>query len=199
MNENNTDTLDAFFWNNRYATNSFGWDLGQISPPLKSYIDQIENKHISILIPGCGNSYEAAYLIESGFTNVTVIDIAEIPITRLKNVFDGNAHIKILKEDFFKHKKNYDLILEQTFFCAIHPSLRKKYAEHMNQLLHINGRLIGVLFKSEFEKEGPPFGGNKNEYESLFQKFFFIHKMEECYNSIQPRDGNELFIMIEKR
>jgi hypothetical protein len=49
-----------------------------VSPPIKAYIDTLKNKDIAILIPGCGNTYEAAYLLlEQGFTNVTVIDIAQ--------------------------------------------------------------------------------------------------------------------------
>jgi methyl halide transferase len=41
------------YWNNRYLEENTTWDLGQVSPPLKNYIDQLENKAVSILIPGC--------------------------------------------------------------------------------------------------------------------------------------------------
>lgn len=74
----------ADYWNNRYLQNETGWDMGIISPPLKAYFDQLSDKTISILIPGGGNSYEANYLLENGFTHITVIDIAEILITRLR-------------------------------------------------------------------------------------------------------------------
>ena len=47
-----------------------GWDLGEVSPPIKSYIDTLEDKNIRILIPGCGNTYEAEYLLEQGFTKL---------------------------------------------------------------------------------------------------------------------------------
>ena len=33
--------LDQSFWNERYLLNDIGWDLGQVSPPLKAYIDQL--------------------------------------------------------------------------------------------------------------------------------------------------------------
>jgi hypothetical protein len=36
-----------------------GFRLG-ISP-IKNYIDTLKDKDIAILIPGCGNTYEAAY------------------------------------------------------------------------------------------------------------------------------------------
>ena len=63
------------FWNNKYKKNKTGWDLGEISSPLKAYFDQLTDKSALILIPGGGNSYEAEYLHEKGFTNVFVVDI----------------------------------------------------------------------------------------------------------------------------
>jgi len=70
--------LDQDFWNQRYVEQQTGWDLGEASPPLVAIFDQIENKNASILIPGCGNAYEAQYLLEKGFTNITLIDIAPL-------------------------------------------------------------------------------------------------------------------------
>ncbi len=68
--------LDEQYWNNRYQQQDTGWDIGYPSTPLKEYIDQIRDKNSSILIPGCGNSYEAEHLLLSGFSNITLIDIA---------------------------------------------------------------------------------------------------------------------------
>ena len=59
--------LNENFWNNKYINNETGWDLKAPSTPLKEYIDQLENKNIRILIPGCGNAYEAEYLLKQGF------------------------------------------------------------------------------------------------------------------------------------
>jgi SAM-dependent methyltransferase len=97
--------LDEQFWNTRYELNETGWDLGAPSPPLKAYIDQLTDKNISILIPGCGNTYEAEYLLENGFTNVTVIDIAPLLVAQLKEKFKGNKHINIIHGDFFSARR----------------------------------------------------------------------------------------------
>jgi len=106
--------LGENFWNEQYKANNTAWDLGQVSPPIKAYIDQLSNKDLRILIPGCGNSYEAEYLMEKGFTNVTVIDIAPELVERLKSKFRSNLNIRIILGDFFTLKGEYDLILEQT-------------------------------------------------------------------------------------
>ena len=69
-------TMSKEYWNNLYVKDETGWDIGFPSPAIKEYVDQLTNKDIAILIPGCGNAYEAEYLLALGFTNVTLIDIA---------------------------------------------------------------------------------------------------------------------------
>ncbi|WP_319800246.1 methyltransferase domain-containing protein [Flavobacterium sp. N3904] len=189
--------LDQTYWNNQYQANTTGWDLGEVSPPLKSYIDTIEDKNLPILIPGCGNTYEAEYLLYKGFTNVTVIDIAPTLIEKLKTKFKDNPNIKIVLGDFFEHQGAYDLIIEQTFFCALPPIMRQKYVWKMHQLLAKEGKISGLLFNRTFES-GPPFGGSQEEYELLFKVSFDFLKMEVCHNSATPRAGSELFIELQK-
>ncbi|MEX1192195.1 MAG: methyltransferase domain-containing protein [Brumimicrobium sp.] len=187
------NNLDQDFWNNKYKNNQTGWDLGQVSPPIKSYIDQLENMNIKILIPGAGNAYEADYLLEKGFQDITIIDIAPKLVEKLKTKWKDNPNIQILHGDFFKHEGKYDLIIEQTFFCAIDPSDRANYVKKMNELLKQNGKLVGLLFNKHFEG-GPPFGGNKEEYKEFFEKCFDLQVFETAKNSIAPRDGAELWI-----
>lgn len=188
--------LSQEYWNNRYLQHQTGWDIGTISTPLKEYIDQLSDQQISILIPGGGNSYEALYLLEQGFTDVTVIDLAPAVTEKLKKQTESyQSHIKILTGDFFELTGQYDLILEQTFFCAIDPALREHYVTKMSELLKPKGKLVGVLFNRSFEA-GPPFGGSKAEYRALFASTFHQIHIESCYNSISPRSGSELFVML---
>jgi methyl halide transferase len=187
------------YWNNRYETKATGWDLGRVSPPLQAYIDQLTDKNLRILIPGCGNTYEAAYLLQQGFTNITVLDIAPLLVAALQQQFAQELRIQIVEGDFFTHQGTYDLILEQTFFCAIDPSLRPSYAQQMHQLLVPGGKLVGVLFNREFEAAGPPFGGSAEEYLTYFEPYFTPLVFAPCYNSVQPRAGNELFAILQKK
>lgn len=189
--------LDQTYWDNQYQANATGWDLGQVSPPIKTYIDTIENKDAKILIPGCGNTYEAEYLIQQGFTNVTVIDIAPTLVENLKKKFANHNNITVVLGDFFEHQGNYDFIIEQTFFCALPPTMRQKYVWKMHKLLSEHGKLIGLLFDREFEI-GPPFGGNLNEYEQLFFKAFTFNAISLAENSIPARANTELFFEFQK-
>jgi SAM-dependent methyltransferase len=189
--------LDQNYWDNQYQANVIGWDLGQVSPPIKTYIDTIENKDAQILIPGCGNTYEAEYLVQQGFTNITVIDIAPTLVENLKKKFAKNNNITVVLGDFFEHQGNYDFIIEQTFFCALPPTMRQKYVWKMHQLLKDNGKLIGLLFNREFEVS-PPFGGNLKEYEQLFKKAFAFNSISIAGNSIPSRANTELFFEFQK-
>lgn len=123
-NKDHLSLAGSDFWDNKYLNNETGWDMKQVSPPLKAYIDSLQNKDLKILIPGCGNAYEAKYLLQKEFNKVTLIDISKVLTERLKGKFKDKP-ITIVNENFFHAQGEYDLILEQTFFCALDPSLRE--------------------------------------------------------------------------
>ncbi len=192
--------LNKDFWEKKYQLGEMGWDIGHISTPLKEYIDQLKDKNLKILIPGAGNAYELLYLLEKGFTNVFVIDIAKQPLENIKNRISDFPRNQLLEGNFFDLElDNFDLILEQTFFCALDPSLRMEYVLKMKQLLKPNGKLAGLLFNFPLTESGPPFGGSLSEYKTLFQEHFQIKILETAYNSIKPRADKELFFIFESK
>ncbi len=191
------------YWTKRYHEERTGWDIGYPSTPLKTYIDQLEDKSIKILIPGAGNAYEAEYLWQQGFTQVFVMDISPIPLQGFKKRNPDFPSQQLLQQDFFNHKDLYDLIFEQTFFCSFVPTAENRfaYAKHMNSLLKPKGKLVGVWFDIPLtgDMEKRPFGGDKELYLKYLNKHLEVITFEECYNSIAPRQGNELFgIFIKK-
>jgi methyl halide transferase len=188
-------TMSKDYWNDLYNSDETGWDIGFPSPAIKEYADQLQNKDMAILIPGCGNAYEAEYLLSQGFTNITLIDIAPSLTSALENKFKDliGKRIRVITGDFFTHSGRYDLILEQTFLSALDPSVREAYVNKMHSLLIQGGHLTGVLFNQVFE-EGPPYGGTAAEYQTMFSDKFRISKLEPCYNSIERRSGSEVFI-----
>lgn len=191
--------FDAAYWTEKYRTNQLGWDMGSVSPPLREYADQLESKEISILIPGSGNAYEAEYLHRQGFECVDVLDISPAPLDNLQNRVPDFPGSGLIQSDFFEWEKKYDLILEQTFFCALDPSLRQAYARKMHELLNPGGKIAGLLFDFPLTDSGPPFGGSREEYEGTFEPWFDIRVLDRCYNSIKPRQGRELFLIFEKK
>lgn len=192
-------TANEIFWDTQYQEGNTKWDVGGVSTPLKEYFDQLTDKSLAILIPGAGNAYEAEYLDKLGFTNVTVVDISPTVIQQFKDRVTIFPENKILNTDFFKLTGQFDLIIEQTFFCAISPSLRLEYAEKVASLLKPSGKLVGLMFDAPLNTNNPPYGGNRKEYRSYFNPFFDIQIMETSYNSISTRIGKEVFVKIIKR
>jgi len=190
--------LNKDYWSSRYQQKNTGWDLGQVSPPIKAYIDQLTDNNIKILIPGGGNSYEAEYLFSQGFKNIFVIDLALEPLNNLLFREPNFPKEQLIQGDFFELEEQFDLVLEQTFFCALPPTYRTDYATKMNNLLKTGGTLSGLIFDTEFEKQGPPYGGSKAEYITYFNPYFKIKTIETCYNSIAPRQDKELFFIFKK-
>ena len=191
--------LTSKYWEERYLKGEDKWNVGEISTPIKEYVDQITDKKIKILIPGAGNGYEFEYLIKNGFKNSFVVDYAATPLENIKKRIPNLDKNQVINSDFFELDGKFDLIIEQTFFCALNPDLREDYVQKMKSLLNPKGKIAGLLFQFPLTAEGPPFGGSKEEYIALFQKDFNIITMETAYNSIATRKNKELFVIFEKK
>jgi len=192
--------LNKDFWERKYDTNALGWDIGYPSPPLTDYIDQLSNKELKILVPGAGNGYEVAYLFQQGFKNVFVVDIAQQPLAYIKKQLPDIPEKQLIQGNFFNLKEaNFDLVLEQTFFCALAPELRTTYVQKMAALLKPKGKIVGLLFDFPLTPDGPPFGGDRETYKTLFSQHFNIQTIATAHNSIKPRAGKELFFIFEHK
>ena len=195
-----TNLLDKTFWDQRWQEEKTGWDLGSPAPALIRFFDKRQLPlDTRILIPGCGNAWEAEALIERGFNSVTLCDISPTLCAKLKERFHESPGIQIVCADFFNIDGPYDLVIEQTFFCALQPDLRYNYARQMAAIIRPGGLLAGLWFSVEFPFDGPPFGGNPTDYIQLLENDFLINEAEPCAHSVKPRQGNEWFIVAQRK
>lgn len=193
---------EEHYWTQRYNEQQTGWDIGYPSTPIKEYVDQLTDKSIHILIPGAGNAYEAEYMWKLGFQNVHILDISDVPLKAFKKRNPNFPKHHMHQANFFEFKGQFDLIIEQTFFCSFLPTdkNRNKYVRQISTLLKPKGKLVGVWFDIPLinDSNKRPFGGNKQLYIKYLSKFFKTVTFDRCYNSILPRQGNELFGIFEK-
>ncbi|MEO9531632.1 MAG: methyltransferase domain-containing protein [Crocinitomicaceae bacterium] len=193
--------MEKEFWENRWQTKETQWDIGYASPAIKFYFQTLSNHDLKILIPGCGNAYEAEEIYNLGFKNLYIIDVSESAIASFKARCPSFPEDQIICGDFFdseilENTAPFDVIVEQTFFCAIHPSMRDDYCLQMSKLLKPEGVLIGLLFDMD-KPDGPPFGGRKPEYQQRFEKCFNSVNIQPCKSSIEPRAGKEFWIEMK--
>ncbi|MBT2556730.1 methyltransferase domain-containing protein [Hymenobacter sp. ISL-91] len=194
--------LDTAYWQQRYEIGQTGWDAGSITPPLREYFNQLglpDSRRI--LIPGAGRGYEAEYLHRAGWPQVFVADLAPAALQDLQARVPSFPADQLLLADFFalEPAPPFDLIVEQTFFCALDPALRPAYARQCARLLRPGGTLMGLLFDTEFTQAGPPFGGSREEYRAYFEPYFDFEHFAAATNSLPPRQGRELFICLKRK
>lgn len=187
------------YWNNKFAENKIGWDIGYPSPAIVEYFEQITDKNLKILLPGAGNAYEAEYLHKNGFKNVFVLDFAQEAIKSFKSRYSGFPDNQIITDDFFTFNGSFDIILEQTFFTSFYPSKREAFVKKIYSLLNKNGKYVGLFFTHEFGKNYPPFGATEEIYKSLFSNLFEFKIFEVAHNSIKPRKNREFFFIFIKK
>ncbi len=190
------EKLNADYWESRYQKEHIGWDIGYPSPALIEYFASSVSKNASILIPGAGHAYEAEWLLNNGYKDISVLDWSETALTEAVKRAPILEKAKLFITDFFAHTGEYNLIMEQTFFCALPPHLRNSYATKCSELLKPKGVLMGLLFDFPLTDSGPPYGGCFDEYQLLFEKYFEIKRLEKAKNSIKPRQGREFFIEL---
>lgn len=191
------EELNAEYWDSRYVEKTFGWDIGYPSPALIEFASQFD-VDTKILIPGCGHAYEGQWLWENGYTNVHLLDFSSTAKERFLERVPSFPEEQFFVGDFFEHNETYELVLEQTFYCALQPELRDLYVRKMRELLAEGGALGGLLFTFPLTESGPPFGGSMEEYERRFSPYFEIKTLSEAHNSIQPRSGKEAFFHVVK-
>ena len=201
MNDSNVSS--AHFWEQCYQENNTGWDLGTPTPIFMNWCDNLELLS-KICIPGAGNGYDPLYFASKGH-DVTAIDFAESPISRLKKQSkDKKINLTALKNDIFNLEESlfdqFDYIVEYICYCVIHPSMRMKYIEIMHRLLKKGGELVAILLplNKDLSDGGPPFGIDLEETLDLFSHKFSIVESIKHPLSIEPRSENEQFVRFLK-
>ena len=192
--------LDQAYWDKRYESNNTPWTLNTISPAMKEFLRLHKpSKESKILIPGAGLSPDANFLYNNGYKNVFVLDLSRTSIDQFIITYPDFPTNQIIHENFFEHKNNYDLIFEQTFFCALPPTINPNYPAKVTELLKPSGLLFGLFFLGDITLGGPPYLQNQKFYSDLFSPLFKFIILELFNKSITPRKDKELFFIFEKK
>ena len=188
-------------WQDHYDSNDLGWDLGQVAPPFVELWEKGKLSLGKVLVPGCGRGHEVIFLAENGF-EVTGIDFSEGAVTYLGNALKKrNLKGRILHQDFFSlddtHDGVYDLVIEQTFFCAISPRQRQDYVLKVSRMLKPGGMLVGLFYHTD-KQGGPPYNTTREDIETHFSENFEIQELDKTSLSSEQRKGKEWLGILKK-
>jgi methyl halide transferase len=189
-------------WQKHYDEDDLRWDLGEVSPPLRHFLENNPISKDRALVPGCGQGHEVVYLALNGFA-VTAIDYTKGATQKLaRNLARSRVGAEVICANFFnlglEHKNRYNLMLEQTFFCAIHPTLRNRYVDLVSRVLKPGGFLVGVFYETG-EEDGPPFNTTRAHILKHFSGPFLIEQLEKTNRSAERRQGKEWFAVLKRR
>ena len=188
-------------WEHHYATNDLGWDLGEVAPPFVHLWKERKISPCKAIIPGCGRGHEAIFLVERGF-QITAVDFTRGAVGLLeKALIKKNLLGEVLHQDFFEldpyYNDKFDLMLENTFFCAINPSMRQKYVATAERILKSGALLVGLFYETGKEG-GPPFNTSKRDIEEHFSELFAIEVLSKTPHSAEQRQGKEWLAIFKK-
>ncbi|HTN43690.1 MAG TPA: methyltransferase domain-containing protein [Nitrospiria bacterium] len=201
--------VDAAFWAELYRNGDTGWDQGGASPGLVDFLKNdsgsgraVPFRYGRALVPGCGHGHDARALASAGF-DVIGLDVVKKAVeeaTRLADL-EGLKNARFEQADFLhlpaRLRGPYDLIFENTFFCAIDPDHRDRYVEAAASLLKPDGILLGVFYAIRPET-GPPFGATRDELLDRFSHRFKL-VLDRVPRSIPRREGKELLMLWRRK
>ncbi|CAI2717875.1 methyltransferase domain-containing protein [Nitrospina watsonii] len=196
------DGYAAADWQKHYDDNDMPWDLGEVAPPFVRLWEEGRITPGRMIVPGCGQGHEVKFFADKGM-DVTAVDVAPGAVERLRtHLKNAGVDARVVHADFFslngKHDARYDVFLEQTFFCAIHPHRRADYADTAHRILKPGGVLAGLFYETG-EQGGPPFNTTADDILHHFGDRFTIRHLEKCDHSVERRQGKEWLALLERK
>jgi SAM-dependent methyltransferase len=168
--------MDQSYWENRYQTEDMPWEKGEPAPGLVDFLAaHPELARGSVCVPGCGTGHDVRAWAAAGF-EAYGFDLAPsgVQLAREKTEAAGlKAAFQLANFLTDTPPKQFDWLFEHTLFCAIDPAERDAYVAAVLRWLKPGGQYLAVNYFIP-DKEGPPFGTDRDEQLSRFSPHFTL-------------------------
>ncbi len=190
------DPASPSFWDERFNEGFTPWDQAGVQPAFEAFADA--HASLPVLIPGCGNAWEAGWLAARGRT-VRAIDFAPAAVASARKLLGEHGSI-VEQADFFSWAPPFapGWIFERAFLCALPRNLRAAYAQRMAQLSAPGALLAGFFFIGE-TPSGPPFAIARDELDALLTPHFTLVDDQPVSASIPAFEGRERWLTWRRR
>ena len=195
-------------WEQAYVDGRVPWDLGAAPPALERVVarfaadrDAGRDDLRRVFVPGTGRGHDARAFASAGF-DVTANDIAATAVAEGR-ALDAAAGVRMtwLQHDLFALpaalEGGFDLVWEQTCFCAIPPERRDDYVQAVARLLRPGGTWVGVLWNVG-RPGGPPYTITREHVERHFLEAFALVSVEDV-PAWSERRYDEILVELRRR
>ncbi len=163
-------------------------------------------KESSIIDVGGGESLLANKLIESGYRNITVLDISSTSIRKVKKRLGRNSkNIEFVLSDILEYdtSKRFDVWHDRaTFHFLINELDIKKYVKLLDQLIKSGGYLIIATFSTK----GPDMCSgldvkqySKESMKKIFNNFRLVKSLEAYHRTPSGKSQKFIYCMFKKK
>eukprot|EP00258_Populus_trichocarpa_P028993 XP_024445012.1 probable thiol methyltransferase 2 isoform X1 [Populus trichocarpa] len=164
-------------WENCWEQGLTPWDLGRPTPIILHLHQTGALPKGRALVPGCGSGYDVVAMACSE-RYVVGLDVSHTAIEKaieLSSSLPNSSYFTFLKADFFTwHPPElFDLIFDYTFFCAIEPGMRSRWACKVQEMLKPDGELITLMYPISDHVGGPPYKVSVSDYEEVLHPMGF--------------------------
>eukprot|EP00892_Ulva_mutabilis_P009053 jgi/Ulvmu1/651/UM010_0022.1 len=208
-------------WENMWADgidHGEAFDAYQSAPVLVELLQSDEGQALckgkSAVVPGCGRGYDLVTFAKHGASKVVGFEISEsaAAVARAYTAAQPDsaaADVSVEVADWLDPSSGsasdvtFDVGYDYTFFCALHPDMRRAWAEGWARRLRSGGTLLALAFPIEEKgREGPPWPLQVSDYEeALVPCGFRCIKLEPVVpeKATQPkRAGREILTVWVK-
>ena len=192
-----TDVSSVNYWDNRYQTESIGWDLGGPTPIFMTWLAANAGNGQRVCILGAGSGYDAIAFAQHGY-KVTAVDFVPAATAIIRaGATAANVDVEVITGDLFElantHTDAFDLVVEYMTYCAIDPGRREEYVAVVSQLVGAGKRFLALFWPMNKKSEtGPPFRVTTVDIEERFSKYFALDGQFMPDNSAGGRQGREV-------
>ncbi|KAJ6734083.1 hypothetical protein OIU79_001365 [Salix purpurea] len=185
-------------WESCWEQGLTPWDLGRPTPIILHLHQTGALPKGRALVPGCGSGYDVVAMACSE-RYVVGLDVSHTAVEKaieLSSSLPNSSHFTFLKEDFFTWQppELFDLIFDYTFFCAIEPEMRSRWACRVQEMLKPDGELITLMFPISDHAGGPPYKVSVSDYEEVLHPMGFkAVTIADNELAIGARKGREKF------
>lgn len=190
--------MERDFWIERWARGQTGFHQDRINGYLTRHWARMNAGEGSrVLVPLCGKSKDMLWLAEQGH-EVLGVELSQVAVDAFFSENDlpcershhgsfdvsKGASISLWCGDFFDLARDdmegVTCVYDRASLVALPPEMRRRYAQHLVELLPKDARVLLVTFEyPQHEMQGPPFSVASAEVDELYQGAFDLEQLEE--------------------